>query len=155
MTIDDDIFGQLNYEYIWSKQSKINFFDSEVDVVILIDGEQDESFELGQYDAYKILIKNWNVIHETFLDFILEYYINKRRELGYDVEINENYPEISTKEDILKYITLVGINVPYEGLYGGRSIGISFDCSWDSENGLGLRLCDEKVVEVGYQDIAI
>lgn len=46
-------------------------------------------------------------------------------------------------------------SVPYEFLRDGRDIGISFDCSWDQENGLGIRLIDEKVEEVGYQDVAI
>ncbi|EAA0025481.1 DUF2004 domain-containing protein, partial [Listeria monocytogenes] len=58
-------------------------------------------------------------------------------------------------EEMLEHITLVGIKVPYGELYGGRSIGISFDCTWDSENGIGIRLSDEKVIEVGYQDVAI
>lgn len=30
-----------------------------------------------------------------------------------------------------------------------------FDCSWDKENGLGLRLVNEEIMEVGYQDVAI
>ena len=34
----------------------------------------------------------------------------------------------------------MGIKVPYAEIYGGRSIGLSFDCSWDEENGLGIRL---------------
>ena len=58
-------------------------------------------------------------------------------------------------KELLNYITLVGIKVPYADIYGGRSIGISFDCSWDEENGLGLRLNNEEVIDVGYQDIAI
>ncbi|PGD56642.1 DUF2004 domain-containing protein, partial [Bacillus toyonensis] len=28
-------------------------------------------------------------------------------------------------------------------------------CTWDTENGLGIRLLNEKVTEVGYQDVAI
>ena len=35
----------------------------------------------------------------------------------------------------------------------GREIGITFKCTWDIENGVGVRLLNEKVVEVGYQDI--
>ena len=47
------------------------------------------------------------------------------------------------------------IKIPYAEIYGGRSIGLSFDCTWDNENGLGLRLSDENVTKVGFQDIAI
>ncbi|AFJ63829.1 hypothetical protein MUS_3978 [Bacillus velezensis YAU B9601-Y2] len=52
-------------------------------------------------------------------------------------------------------ITLDGIVVPYADIFEGRDIGIIFNCSWDTENGLGLRLLNEKIIEVGYQDVAI
>lgn len=52
-------------------------------------------------------------------------------------------------------ISLDGIVVTYAGIYEGRDMGIIFNCIWDTENGLGLRLLNEKVTEVGYQDIAI
>lgn len=153
--INDEVFGQLSYEYMWSKRFTIDFFGNEFDIVILIDGEQDEPFEEGQYQAYIKLLETWDNVHRTFIKFILEYYTNRRYVLGYDVEANIDYPEILTEEEMLKHITIVGINIPYEGIYGGRSIGVSFDCTWDTENGVGIRLKDEKVIEVGFQEIAI
>ncbi|MEC1180069.1 contractile injection system protein, VgrG/Pvc8 family [Metasolibacillus meyeri] len=36
-----------------------------------------------------------------------------------------------------------------------RDIGITFYCTWDSENGIGIRLLNEEITEVGYQDVAI
>lgn len=153
--INDSIFGQIEYEYIWSRNSRINFLNKEVDIMLIIAGDDDGKFEDGQYEAYQVLINCWNGIQETLLKFILDYYKEKRKELGYDIEFNEHYPEIKSTKELLNYITLVGIKVPYANIYGGRSIGISFDCTWDEENGVGLRLNDEQVVEVGYQDIAI
>ncbi|WP_207721048.1 DUF6985 domain-containing protein [Clostridium gasigenes] len=153
--INDSIFGQIEYEYIWSRNSKINFLNKEVDIMLIIAGDDDGKFEDGQYEAYQVLINYWNGMQETLLKFILDYYKEKRKELGYDIEFNEHYPEIKSTKELLNYITLVGIKVPYANIYGGRSIGISFDCTWDEENGVGLRLNDEQVIEGGYQDIAI
>ncbi len=48
-----------------------------------------------------------------------------------------------------------GGTVPSGGQGQARHIGITFNCTWDTENGLGLRLLNEKVTEVGYQDDAI
>ncbi|MBB6716814.1 DUF2004 domain-containing protein [Clostridium gasigenes] len=155
MMINDSIFGQIEYEYIWSRNSKINFLNKEVDIMLIIAGDDDGKFEDGQYEAYQVLINYWNGMQETLLKFILDYYKEKRKELGYDIEFNEHYPEIKSTKELLNYITLVGIKVPYANIYGGRSIGISFDCTWDEENGVGLRLNDEQVIEGGYQDIAI
>ena len=153
--INDSIFGKIEYDYIWFRRSKIKFFNNEVDIMLMIAGDDEGQFEDGQYEAYQALINKWNEIQETFLEPILENYKQKRKELGYDIELNKNYPEIKSTKELLNYITLVGIKVPYADIYGGRSIGISFDCSWDEENGLGLRLNNEEVIDVGYQDIAI
>jgi len=55
---------------------------------------------------------------------------------------------------MLKMINMTGITVPYEEVFSGRDIGITFDCSWDNENGLGLRLINEEIFRIGYQDVA-
>ena len=79
-----------------------------------------------------------------FLQAILDYYKQERQQLGYDIEFNENYPHIETIDQLLKRITLVGIVVPYGDIHEERDIGITFDCTWDTENGLGIRLLNEK-----------
>ena len=102
-----------------------------------------------------MLRAKWSDIQEMILEKILYYYKNRREELGYDIVQSEKYPEILSINQLLEHITLVGIKIPYADIYGGRSIGLSFDCTWDNENGLGLRLNDENVTKVGSQDIAI
>lgn len=89
------------------------------------------------------------------MDPILDYYKQKRYELGYDVEFNENYPLIDTPAKILEKITLVGIFVPDNDLIDFLDIGLTFDCTWDMENGLGLCLVKGEVTEVGYQDVVL
>ncbi|MDM5155457.1 DUF2004 domain-containing protein [Bacillus sp. DX1.1] len=155
MTINDAVFGELEYDYAWSKDTTINFFGNEVEIALMVDGEEDGKFDKEQYESYASLMQNWEQLQQSFLQPILDYYKQKRHELGYDVAINENYPLIETTDQILEMISLDGIVVPYAGIFEGRGIGLTFDCSWDMENGLGLLLVNEKVTEVGYQDVAI
>lgn len=112
-------------------------------------------FDGEQYTAYQSLMKNWKQLQQSFLQPILDYYQQKRHELGYDIALNESYPLVETTDQLLEMITLDGIVVPYGDIREGRDIGILFNCTWDVENGLGLRLLDVKVTEVGYQDVAI
>lgn len=121
----------------------------------MIDGEEDGKFDEEQYAAYQALMKSWEQLHENFLEPILKYYQQKRHELGYDIALNENYPLVETADQILEIIVLDGIVVPYGDIREGRDIGILFNCTWDQENGLGLRLLNEEVIDVGYQDIVI
>ncbi|WP_415820871.1 DUF6985 domain-containing protein, partial [Listeria booriae] len=38
---------------------------------------------------------------------------------------------------------------------GVRRIGLVCDCTWDTDNGVGVRIENEKVEEVDYQDIVL
>jgi len=161
--IRDAVFGEIEYDYIWYRKGKISFMNNETDIMLMISGDENEDFEDGQYEAYQALLESWSETQTKLLDPILEYYQERRTELGYDIEDEDgiegeeedNYPQIDTVEQLLEHIQLVGIKVPYAGMYGdgGRSMGISFGCSWDSENGVGVRLYNEQVIEVGAQGI--
>ncbi|MDP9699628.1 hypothetical protein J2T16_002529 [Paenibacillus intestini] len=155
MKINDSVFGELEYDYVWTKDTTIQFFENENKISPMIDGDEDGIFDEEQYLAYQALMKNWNDLQQNFLQTLLEYYQQRRYELGYDIIFNENYPLVETTGHILEMIELDGIVVPYGDIREGRDIGVLFNCSWDKENGVGLRLLDEEVIEVGYQDIVI
>ncbi|SCC50504.1 Uncharacterized protein BCZB5J_03915 [Bacillus cereus] len=133
----------------------IDFFGNEVKVTLIVRGEDDGHFEKEQYTAYNFLIERWLQLQQSILESILDYYKQKRDELGYDVEPNESYPLIETATQVLEKITLVGIFIPDNDLIDFLDIGLTFDCTWDMENGLGLCLMKDEVTEVGYQDVVL
>ena len=151
----NEVFGELEFDYTWYKNEQINFGEKEVDIVVLVAGDEEGDFEQGQYEAYLEFKNKWSSIQNMLLESILEYYKKRREELGYDAKENERYPEIRSIDQLISHITLVGIKVPYAEMYGGRSIGLSFDCTWDDENGIGVRLSDERVIKIGFQDVAL
>lgn len=155
MKINDPIFGELEYDFVWSKDISINFMGHEVGIMLIVKGDEDGIFEEEQYIAYSSLMKSWEKLQQEFLESVLAYYKKERTELGYDIEVNEKYPLVKTTNEILDMISLDGIVVPYAGIFEGRDIGITFNCTWDTENGLGIRLLNEKVTKVGYQEVAI
>ncbi|PRT36819.1 DUF6985 domain-containing protein [Bacillus wiedmannii] len=156
MKINDAIFGELEFNnYDWIGYKNIEFFWNEVKVALIVRGEDDGQFEEEQYMAYNFLIERWQQLQQSILEPILDYYKQKRYELGYDVESNENYPLIETVTQILEKITLAGIFVPDNDLIDFLDIGLTFDCTWDMENGLGLCLVKGEVTEVGYQDVVL
>lgn len=156
MKINDAVFGELEFNnYDWIGYKNIEFFGNEVKVALIVRGEDDGQFEEEQYMAYNFLIERWQQLQQSILEPILDYYKQKRYELGYDIEFNENYPLIETVTQILEKITLVGIFVPDNDLIDFLDIGLTFDCTWDMENGLGLCLVKGEVTEVGYQDVVL
>ncbi|WP_075309278.1 DUF6985 domain-containing protein [Bacillus wiedmannii] len=156
MKINDADFGELEFNnYDWIGYKNIDFFGNEVKVTLIVRGEDDGHFEKEQYTAYNFLIDRWLQLQQSILESILDYYKQKRYELGYDVEPNESYPLIETATQVLEKITLVGIFVPDNDFIDFLDIGLIFDCTWDMENGLGLCLMKGEVTEVGYQDVVL
>ena len=98
MSINNEIFGELEYDYIWYKDIEIEFLGKKNKIVLMVDGDEDGEFEEEQYIAYKILMEKWNGLQDILLQEILNYYNVIRHELGYDIEINEEYPLIETKQ---------------------------------------------------------
>ncbi|NEW09924.1 DUF2004 domain-containing protein [Paenibacillus sp. SYP-B3998] len=155
MKINDAVFGELEYNYGWVRYTTIEFCETEANIALMVDGDDDGEFSEKQYTSYNSLIENWEHLQQSILRPILDYYQQKRFELGYDVSNNENYPLIVDFDELLKNIRLVGIYVPSARRFEGRYIGLTFDCKWDVENGVGIRLIDEEVARVGYQDVAL
>ncbi|MFF2484336.1 DUF6985 domain-containing protein [Paenibacillus sp. NPDC058071] len=155
MKINDAVFGELEYNYGWVRHTNIEFCEIEANIALMIDGDDDGEFSEKQYASYNSLIENWEHLQQSLLQPILDYYQQKRFELGYDVLYDKNYPIIDTIDELLKNIRLVGVFVPAARRFEGRYIGLTFDCKWDVENGVGIRLIDEGVTEVGYQDVAL
>ncbi|MGE6230385.1 DUF6985 domain-containing protein [Paenibacillus chitinolyticus] len=153
--INDPIFGELEYDYAWFKDTVIEFCGKQFEISLSVSGEKDGKFLEKQYIAYQSFIKNWEQIQQNILQSLLDYYIQKRHELGYDVSFDENYPLIETIDQLLERISLVGVSVLYTKSLEGRYIGLSFDSTWDEENGLGVLLINEEVARVGYQDVAM
>lgn len=155
MKKEDEVFGMITFDYTWSRMLEMTFMGERAEIVLLISGDEDGDFEEGQYKAYNMLMDKWEVICPVLADKVLEYYTDRRCELGYDEECNESFPEIADADELLRHITLTGIKIPHQTERSGRSVGISFDCTWDNENGLGIKLCDEEAIKVGYQDVAL
>ena len=154
MQIVDPIFGELSFDYGWHRNLKLNFYGKEFEIALIVSGDEDGIFGEGQYEAYKSLLQNWEQLQNNYLLAILDYYVNTRCELGYDDMENDEFPLVEEAVQISEMISMTSITVPFEEVLSGRDIGITFDCSWDNENGLGLRLINEEIYRIGYQDVA-
>ena len=149
----NSVFGELTYEYGWNGETTIDWFGKIINVNVVVSGEEDEEIDPLQCESYEEFKNAWNDIKESILESVLSYYIDLRKELGYDDDSNEDYPELSSIEEIKEKIALDSIVVPLSGIYDGRSIALAFNCEWDTENGLGIILVDEEIQDIGYQDI--
>ena len=146
-----------NYEYdgAWYGNETINFNGKEFNVNIQIDDYDGIMVPESSQKALLSFLGNSNDYLSKIKETVFEYYCELRADLGYDTEENVDYPEVSSSEEILNMITLIGITIPDQDDYDEDAVSLIFDCTWEEEHGLGIRFIGEDIVEVGFQDIAL
>ncbi len=66
MKINDAVFGELEYDFVWSKDTSINFLGNEVEIALIVKGDEDGKFDEEQYVAYTSLMQNWEQLQQSF-----------------------------------------------------------------------------------------
>ena len=85
----------------------------------------------------------------------MAYYQKIRKELGYDMSPNEDYPEVHDAAAISQMISLRKIVIPIQSRYGKNAVWLAYNCTWNAENGLGVCLLNDIITEIGFEDIVI
>lgn len=151
----DSVFGEINYTYGWEGETQLEFMGKEYDVYLNIEADGEEEPTDAQREEYTVFRSKWDAaMQRKTLEAILAYYNDLREELGYDVEENEDYPAVDSAEKLLEMIEPAMIEVPYDDIFEGRCVCLAFTCTWDGENGIGIRFINEEIDEIGYNDVA-
>lgn len=138
-TRNDQTFGNVLYDYGWRKKEKIEFWNKKVEIEInAVAYKGDEITEI-QREEYKWLKDNLELISEACLTKINEYILENYNSL------NVNFKDISE--------LILPIEILFER--DEKIIGIIFDCNFDKENGISVKIKDRKIVMVGYQNIVL
>lgn len=133
-------------------------FGKKREVILSIDGEEDANFSPIQREAYINFMSNMDEIMDAVELGIFEYYednYEEYRDMAGEVEADKIAPEISTIEELGNLVIPTQLIVRRVRKNGVRRIGLVCDCTWDIDNGVGVRIENEKVEEVDYQDIVL
>lgn len=133
-------------------------FGKKREVILSIDGEEDANFSPIQREAYINFMSNMDEIMDAVELGIFEYYednYEEYRDMAGEVEADKIAPEISTIKELGNLVIPTQLIIRRVRKNGVRRIGLVSDCTWDTDNGVGVRIENEKVEEVDYQDIVL
>ncbi|WP_396432375.1 DUF6985 domain-containing protein [Listeria booriae] len=148
----------MEFDMYWSGKTSITMFGKKREVILSIDGEEDANFSPIQREAYINFMSNMDEIMDAVELGIFEYYednYEEYRDMAGEVEADKIAPEISTIEELGNLVIPTQLIVRRVRKNGVRRIGLVCDCTWDIDNGVGVRIENEKVEEVDYQDIVL
>lgn len=155
----DELFGEIVYEDLWIGTTEITMFGKNQKILLNIYGEENEEITSNQRDAFSQFKANMPNIVKESEDKIFEYYLENfedyRAMQSNSEEVEKIAPKISSIEEMGKLVTPTSLLIRYDFEDGIRRVGILCDCTWEREHGLGISIEDEKVVEIGLQDIIL
>ncbi|OZQ57728.1 DUF6985 domain-containing protein [Paenibacillus taichungensis] len=156
--LNHELFGEISYDLYWSGQQKMKIFGKEKVIILSIDGNEEGEFHDVQKEAYTNLVENIDDIitkvEEAIFDYYQEVYKDYREMVGED-ESDNIAPIIENKEELGHLVEPTQLIIRRVRKNGVRRIGLLFNCTWEIEHGLAVKIEDEKIVEVGFQDIVL
>lgn len=96
-----------------------------------------------------------NEAEKHIYDYYMENYEEYREMIANKSEADQVVPNIHSVLDFKKLVEPTELIVRRVRKNGKRRLGLLCDVSWDIENGIGIKMEDEGVEEVGYQDIVL
>ncbi|PVE70005.1 DUF6985 domain-containing protein [Priestia megaterium] len=158
--INDELFGKLEHKNnFWRGKTTIKMFGEEKEIRLSIDAYERTDFSNIQKEAFLSFIQNMeNIMNETekhIYDYYMENYEEYREMIANKSEADQVVPNIYSVSDLKKLVEPTELIVRRVRKNGKRRLGLLCDVSWDIENGIGIKMEDEGVEEVGYQDIVL
>lgn len=141
-TCIDAVFGEMTYKHRWFKQQNIKIFSKEWTIIVAANAYSGKPITETEQDSYKRYMEN----EEKTIALIeeqLKQYIN-----GNLTELSEYWMGARKVE---RADNLASILTPHTLLFAqdGTTVML-FDCVWDIENGIAVRISPE--MKVGSPD---
>ncbi len=148
----DNVLGELEYDFLWEGKTTITMFDKQYEIGLGINGEEDDGIQQIQIDTYINFKNNETEIINNVCNKIYEYYkhICEFEPEKIDPGVLKKLPMVSNYRDMIEVIVPVRLCIPE--LDDDREIDILFDCVWDFELGVGVRIVNEVVTKIGIQN---
>jgi len=154
----DYTFGKVSfYDYFWRTTVAIKLFGKELDADIIIDCYEDEDFSQLQRDAFLNFQSDKARIIQDVCIGIFDYYCGAivtdyRTMLGEEADLCA--PVIDDWNDMARVVSFREIIIKHGQKNGSRTLGFLFDCTW-SDKGVGVKIENETVTMIGFQDIVL
>lgn len=143
-TINDEAFGQLQFDYAWKKESEQKIFGVTSKVEIIVEGnDENETIREEQRTSYREFQAKNSEIISMVEDAVYKYYQS--------ICDSKNLPKIKRSE-IANYVELTGIIFPMVINDGEISIGFLLEGECEPEHGIGVKITNGEV-EASTQDL--
>lgn len=139
--------------------AKFNSFDTTVEVLFTDTRDSISEIQKKNYNGF---IAKQDLLTPEILKKVFEFYKSSYADYkkGWtmagnisDKELEENLPTPTTPEKLKPFFTPAIVHIQNKQDCKEGTIAIEFDCTWDIENGLGVKIENWKVVKASVAEI--
>lgn len=138
--LNDDIFGQIQFEIMWQKKDNYFLYGKEFEITLFIQGEKDETPTNIQKEAYISFINKKMILMSEIEEKVFEYYQTvcaEYREM-YGEEADLYAPIVDEPSQLVGFVKPQSIMIPRSK--DKRIINVLFKTKWDFERELVFSL---------------
>ena len=131
--LNDDIFGQIQFEIMWQKKDNYFLYGKEFEITLFIQGEKDEAPTNIQKEAYISFINKKMILMSEIEEKVFEYYQTvcaEYREM-YGEEADLYAPIVDEPSQLVGFVKPQSIMIPRSK--DKRIINVLFKTKWDLE----------------------
>jgi hypothetical protein len=135
-----------------------SIFGSDYNVSVLISCWDNEEIIPCQLQAYQEFMSSVSEITASIETAIFKHFMDEApavRERVGPPSSAEIAPEIFKPQDLAKIAQPTDLLIIRPLSDPKRIVGLLFDCVWEPDLGLAIRIEDEEIIEVGPQDIVL
>ncbi len=141
--IMDEVFGELKYLKTkrWGKRMEAPLFNSDGNLILVVQDNDQEGILDVQRDAYKNYLQNADKYKDIAVDYLLDYYKWNYEYIEskvYDLDEND-HKDVITERELFVMVELWHLFICRDG-----SFGYVFGCGWDDEDDLAVLLSEEE-----------
>jgi hypothetical protein len=144
----DPFFGEMNDDYGWRKKQVFEIWGNNFELEVVASAFDEQEITPAQQDSYIWFTGQESTIFDKALDEIVHYAQQNIDDL---LNIDDEISPDKIKGNLIKNLV-----TPTSVIFRRDDvIGILFNCAWEPEHGIAIKIKDKKVTEVGLQDIIL
>ncbi|AKC40107.1 Uncharacterised protein [Mycolicibacterium phlei] len=155
----DPVLGEIAYTSSvgWAGTYTYPFLGTDVTVALELGGDEGEPVDPIQRDAVQRFTENKASLSAQADSAIFAYYNERLPELREQFGDNADslMPVLTDPSDLARLVKPTAFFVREPVVSDDRVIGLLSTCTWDPGHGLAVKIVNEKIVEVGPQDIVL
>lgn len=155
----DPVLGEIEYNSAvgWAGTYTYPFLGTEVTVPLELGGDEGEPVDPIQRDAVQRFTEDKASLSAQADSAIFAYYNERLPELReqFGDSADNLMPVLNDKSGLARLVTPTAFFVREPVASDDRVIGLLSNCTWDPGHGLAVKIVNEKIVEVGPQDIVL